>query len=600
MLTAVDKMRINKYLKEHAVGDIYYGDMCDALSKRGKVKDVEFLEYFVSTLITEFRKDTKLQMKYITKLTSVISAFLGWVHDDNSEVSEELLDRIRNLENYYDDYLNRTNEDIDLEYTEKYLTVLMDGIKELYPQEKESNESLVEYLKELDDLRKEASGLRRQLESLQSNYESLQGQFEDKSQSLIQSNVELGKFRATAEKQAKTIEELRGTVDTLEQSLVACQQSITDLEPFKADASKLAEEVLALTAEIQRRDKVQRDLDNKQRLEVFNADSIYRLLLDEKLTIDEISKKLKKEGFILTNAEIYDLLKKLRTKISIEKTSFRLTPEYSICEPKIIQDSVFPLEIPDGCKHYDFMLTSDFHIDSFIGDKLISGMDRLFEYCVSQNIKMILNLGDLFHGRFGKSTPYEEAVANYRCVEKAISILPRSEGIYHAVLGGNHDMKMHKFGFDPLEMLAREREDFINLGYTRGIITFDGNISALSSFGIHHPSSFDFDVDLDDDGLDTTAMIDDLSKFYRKLGKSRNDSYVDIFGHTHRSLINNPESYVFVPPLFGKAINKGATHLRVYFDDDKKIKYMVFMPLNVSEKVRKTTEVVYQKTLTKK
>ena len=46
-LTALDKMNINKYLREHAMGDIYFGDMRNVLGKRkNSVSDTEFLDYF--------------------------------------------------------------------------------------------------------------------------------------------------------------------------------------------------------------------------------------------------------------------------------------------------------------------------------------------------------------------------------------------------------------------------------------------------------------------------------------------------------------------------------------------------------------------------
>ena len=52
-LTGIDKVKLNKYLKEHANGDIYYLDMCDYLGKKGKIKDFEFLEYFTDCVIKE-------------------------------------------------------------------------------------------------------------------------------------------------------------------------------------------------------------------------------------------------------------------------------------------------------------------------------------------------------------------------------------------------------------------------------------------------------------------------------------------------------------------------------------------------------------------
>ena len=59
-ITAVDKIKLNKYLREHAVDDIYYLDMCDALGKRGKISDIEFLEHFTDSAVQELNKDSKI------------------------------------------------------------------------------------------------------------------------------------------------------------------------------------------------------------------------------------------------------------------------------------------------------------------------------------------------------------------------------------------------------------------------------------------------------------------------------------------------------------------------------------------------------------
>ena len=41
-------------------------------------------------------------------------------------------------------------------------------------------------------------------------------------------------------------------------------------------------------------------------------------------------------------------------------------------------------------------------------------------------------------------------------------------------------------------------------------------------------------------------------------------------------------------------------HLRIYFDEESDIKYMVFMPLTYSnDKLYKNNEIIYQKTLNK-
>ena len=65
-LTGIDKVKINRYLKEHANGDIYYLDMCDYLGKRGKISDIEFLEHFTDCVVAEFSKDVKISIKLPT------------------------------------------------------------------------------------------------------------------------------------------------------------------------------------------------------------------------------------------------------------------------------------------------------------------------------------------------------------------------------------------------------------------------------------------------------------------------------------------------------------------------------------------------------
>ena len=42
-LTGVDKIKLNKYIREHAIDDLYYVNMCDYLGKRGKITDTELL-----------------------------------------------------------------------------------------------------------------------------------------------------------------------------------------------------------------------------------------------------------------------------------------------------------------------------------------------------------------------------------------------------------------------------------------------------------------------------------------------------------------------------------------------------------------------------
>ena len=151
-------------------------------------------------------------------------------------------------------------------------------------------------------------------------------------------------------------------------------------------------------------------------------------------------------------------------------------------------------------------------------------------------------------------------------------------------------------------MMADARSDFLNLGYTHSTVTINSPTTYLGSFDIHHPDGFDFPIKLDDDGIDITEMNSYLEDIYASLGKDRDESYIDIFGHTHVNQFNYPGGYCYIPSYFDGGSKRGACHLRIYFDEETDIKYMVFMPLSFSTGTRldKTNEIVYQKVLTKK
>mgnify|MGYP003293888012 CR=1 FL=1 len=59
-LTKVDAVKINQYLNQHGIGDIYYQDMVEVLGKKNKPTDTEFLEFFTESIMSELKKDTKI------------------------------------------------------------------------------------------------------------------------------------------------------------------------------------------------------------------------------------------------------------------------------------------------------------------------------------------------------------------------------------------------------------------------------------------------------------------------------------------------------------------------------------------------------------
>ena len=604
-ITAVDKMKIGKYLKEHSVGDIYYLDMCDYLGKRGKISDIEFLEYFTECVGIEFRKNDKISTKQVVKLISVVEAFLCWVHEAKSEISDEVLDKIRSFKEFYDDYLLRNIFDSD-EYIILSLDSISNTVTELYPVD-EKHESVSKYLNQIAQLESQIKTLEKDLAEVTRLYGNLQGMHTTKveqAEFLNLENITLGKNLRKkfeeVEELNRTIELLRNSISELQTSLSQANAEIALLTPLKLQCNTLKTELEKMRKRIVSEEETKKAIADFNQRQTKIESLIYSKLLTENASIAELIRYISSKGIESNPTEISIALKNLRQKINIDSSVFSMNPTYSVIPPFLLEDSMFTVNIPFECKYYDIMLVSDFHIKEF-DRKVLTGFDSINDYCVKNGINLILNLGDFYQGFSSRPLEYHNAVNNYRIVEESIKLIPQVDGIYHAVLGGNHERNIANYGFDPLKVLTTERPDFISLGYVHSTISLANPTYKLGQFDIHHPTTFDYQINLDADGIDMENIISYLQNIYSRQDRNRDNSYIDIFGHNHKSQFNYPGSYYFIPPFFEGGVKRGACHLRIYFDDDVGIKYMVFMPISVNNvsKLVKTNEIVYQKVLTR-
>lgn len=602
-LTAVDKVKINKYLKEHAIDDIYYLEMCDFLGKRGKISDIEFLEYFTDYTINEFNKDCKISIKHLTKVVSTAESFLVWAHQEGSEIPEDILDKIRNFENFYEEYLEKTGNKLDEEFKEKCLGSIVAAVNELYPCEQ--TESMTRYINQIKELNGNIKGLKKQLSELNKQYELLQtasNQKTDKIELLSKDLVAATGELQSKEKQLSKLEEVISSLNTriteLETSLQETQQENANLRPYQEQYESLTTEVKSLKEIIAANTKEKNNQAARQIKESKIEALIYQKILFEKATVEEIVRFIETQKLATDKNEVVNLLKRIRNQINIESNSFSLSPTFKVAHPNLLRNTKFTIDIPNGCKSYDIMLVSDFHLEQF-DHKILTGFDMLNDYCVKNGIKLILNLGDFFHGSTGKPLEYDNAKENYHILEQSISLIPKVDGIYHAVLGGNHDRSIAKYGFDPISCLAQEREDFISLGYKHSTINLMNANQILGCFDLHHPDRFEFPIDLEDGAINTREINEYLIGIYEKQNRNREESYLDMLGHTHKSQYNYAGSYCFIPPFFDGKNKRGACHLRIYFDEDINLECMVLMPLSIGTKLVKNNEIIHQKILHK-
>lgn len=612
-ITPVDKMKINKYLKENELDKITYLNMCEAIGKKGKITDVEFLEFFTDYVVNDFRLKERIYIKQLTKVVYTVAAFLKFVKESGSDVSEDTLDKIRNFRNLYNEFLERTGTNINsefLEFNDKCIEYVLNKVNKLYPCEEkhessceDKHESASKYINEIQALNDEIKNLRKELDNINKNYDKLQAIYNKEYKNIEVINNQNNAIKKELDSKEYQISNLNETIELLNKKIVELENEISKnleeknlLESYKVKYNEISEEVKKLNGIIENNLK---EKEEKIKIEVKHSNLekfVYEKLLVNELNINDLINLAIMNGFNTNKEEMYEILKNLRKKINISDNAFSTSPIFKVVTPNVLEDEPFTINVPKGGKYFDILLVSDFHLTN-VNEKVLNGFDTIYEYCAKNNINLVLNLGDFYDGIGGKKVTYEDAMENYKLVEQLINKIPKMPGMYHGILGGNHESNILKYGYDPIKFLADEREEFFSLGYKHSTITLKESENILGSFDIHHPYTFNFQVDLDDNLINIEDLQKYLKSIYKKQGRSRDDSYIDLFGHVHRSQMNFAGSYCFIPKYFDGNNKKGAIHLRIYYKD--KFKYMVFIPLLGNNKLFKANEVIYQKILTK-
>lgn len=596
-INAVDIMKINKYFNSHNVEDLYYSELCEAIGKKSKITDIEFLEYFTDSVIKDFKKSDKIQIKKFEKQIFMIGSFLRWINEEKTEIDESVLGKIRNIKIFYNDYVSRTKNDEDNEKIIYCLDSLLDVFEEYYDMEP-CDETTYKYISEIEELNNKIEKLNIELKNANEMYENLQDSSLEKSKKINLLNAEIVSLK-------NKITELNQCIKSNNEQISEIMETTSELEKTRIKLNYLKEECKNLSVEleisnkkIEMIEKVKEDALVFEKRQDDLEIEIYKRLLTDQASLDEIVDCVREKGFSNDKIQTINALKSLKNKINIVTTSFSLSPKYKITSPVITKDNFFYIDIPENVNHYDILLISDFHIKTF-SKEVLEGFDMINDYAVNNGINLILNLGDFYNGSGEEGFCYSNMLNNYKLIEQSIEEIPKVDGLYHAILGGNHEKVLSKYGFDPIKLLADEREDIVNLGYKHSTIYLSNNDKNFGSFDIHHPYSFDFSIDFEEEAIDFEKIGEYLCNIYTKQNSDRNKSYVDIFGHMHRNQFNFLQSYCFIPAFFDDRTKSCACHLRIYFDDAKKIKYMLFMPLTKEKKLIKNNEIVYQKILSK-
>lgn len=134
------------------------------------------------------------------------------------------------------------------------------------------------------------------------------------------------------------------------------------------------------------------------------------------------------------------------------------------------------IQLPSNQNIIKFIVTSDNHIGSI--KESIEAHDKMMDFCIKQNIHIILNCGDFFHGIY-PSDERQNLLARYKTALSQISyglkMYPTDPNIFTVIIMGNHDATfLIEEGIDINALIHERRQDIISLGYGSGVIKLRG------------------------------------------------------------------------------------------------------------------------------
>lgn len=540
---------------------------------------------------------SKKNNNYIMKLLIGIENYLNYYKEAECKIDKKDIDNIKLINNIYEKLLEEENREKDKNIV-KLINEITDYIKENYNDTKEEDIS-IELNKQIIEKENEIKKLLRELENLKESFNNLlekNNRFDKIKQNLHNNINNLEEKLDKIEQENKKLKQINNNLEIeTNNNKINNETMYKQIETLKNDNKKLnlliatlKDEIEILKKEITEYNKKQtKEKEIKTREQTLDELLINRLL-NKKDTLNQLFSLLQNKGYNYTIDETKESLIRIRKIINIENPYIKSIPvEYHATSPLVSTNTNFQIYTKEDT--YDLIITSDWHLSQDnLKKATIDKINNLYNYCVSNHINLILNLGDFLDVNQKEIKPrYKE---NIITLETILKVFPQEKSISHAILGGNHDRRLLDIGVDPLSFLSNNREDFVNIGYD------DANLKIYNHIiGLHHPNVSG--LHLDDIVENQNYIIKYLKDYYKKIGLSIRDSYIDLFGHFHLSRFDNQKGFCFVPPFIksNNHNNSGMWHVKIYLTDEKKINYIIIKSLTNNDKLITTNEYVYKK-----
>ena len=183
-------------------------------------------------------------------------------------------------------------------------------------------------------------------------------------------------------------------------------------------------------------------------------------LLKQEKTANEIAQELN-----ISNKQLFKRLFRLKTMGFNVKKKYYYSGDigYSLYNDVPLQplNSVDIITSPEE-QEFEAIVISDLHIGST--DERLDLLNRIYDYCVKNNIHTIFNAGDIIDGMFGHGDKLHDNIFDQ--IEYAIKKYPFDKNILNYAVLGNHDFdSLLKGGKDLALVLQKYRHDIVPIGY---------------------------------------------------------------------------------------------------------------------------------------
>lgn len=593
-ISVVDKTKIIGNIKKAPMNRLSYIDINQNLSKKYKYE--EFLDFFISSIKANLTKDEiplKLTKKLILSTTSIIELYVN----KSGNISQEFINRINEIYLIYENYLHKNPDKEDAELTEilnslvKYVssikkenndTIKIDlssEIKALNQRIEDLTQQITEYEGALakkgtligdltDKNRTKNSKIREQEEAIK----KLEKEINELSSRLLSLSLDNAAFRTEHDRLTKRMETLKKRFlkerESSNNYSKKAQTFQNALEKERNTNTLLREEMAANAHELSkiRTEEEQAKLEALKNKEI--DDIILSYLCRQTYPAKTLIKALLAKGYNITGEELFEHIRNLKRTINIETSSISLGDlKYQVAKPPFKIGGEYPIVLPRNTEYVDVVFTADMHICD-LTKEFLDNYNMLLDYCNSNNIYMILDLGDFFD--FNNGMGYKRSIDALRfmqektneCIEK----LPKSP-IYHALLGGNHDEDVSYLGEDFTSEFIDTRRDFISLGFRWAKVIFEKSSKSHVEFLLAHPHK----------GISRAAT----STFDQKFA-NYDFSYLG-HSHTNRPYLNR-KYYKVTSLVKNNNDNPGFLHVRIYFNNHG-LDSLEFKPLILERKL---------------